>query len=166
MIFTVQIFNFCTSRPDVGQTKTPMDNMPKKAKHIYSQRSLRIKATFSYVKSSMNPCPGNWVVVGCAVVYYAWPVNAFSAGIKCRHCRSTLYPSRVYQFQIRIRLEKNTFVPFYNLTKTLIIVPTFNSCTKRVGSWGIIRDRTPDCYATQFSGHVCMDGIITELSFD
>ena len=32
-------------------------------------------------------------------------------------------------------------------------VPTFNSCTKCLGSLGIIHDRTPDC--TQFSGYGC-----------
>ena len=34
----------------------------------------------------MHPCPGNWVAIGRAVVYYARADQAFSAGIKCRHC--------------------------------------------------------------------------------
>ena len=32
----------------------------------------------SFVYSSMHLCPGNWVEMGCMVVYY---VGAFSAGI-------------------------------------------------------------------------------------
>ena len=43
-------------------------------------------------------------------------------------------------------------------------VPTFNSCTKCVGSPGIIYDRTPDRH--QFPGHECMDDLTTERSFD
>ena len=34
----------------------------------------------------MHPCPGNWVAIGHAVVYFAQADHAFSAGIKCRHC--------------------------------------------------------------------------------
>ena len=41
---TVQIFNYCTSRPDVCQyvvVKTPMDNMSRKcAKHMNDPRCL------------------------------------------------------------------------------------------------------------------------------
>ena len=37
------------------------------------------------VRSSMNPCPGNWVAIGRVVVYYAQAAHTFSAGIKCRH---------------------------------------------------------------------------------
>ena len=39
----------------------------------------------SVVRSSMHPCPGNWVAIGRAVVYYAQAAHAFSAGIKCWH---------------------------------------------------------------------------------
>ena len=31
--------------------------------------------------------PGNWVEIKHAVVYYAQAAEAFSAGIKSRHCR-------------------------------------------------------------------------------
>ena len=34
----------------------------------------------------MHQCPGKWVAIGRAVVYYARAAHAFSAGIKCRHC--------------------------------------------------------------------------------
>ena len=48
---TVQIFNSCTSRPDVFHclvVKTPMANTSKiQAKHINDPRSLRAKATFN-----------------------------------------------------------------------------------------------------------------------
>ena len=39
----------------------------------------------------MHPCPGNWVEIGRAVVYYARADQAFSAGIKCRHCTVNLF---------------------------------------------------------------------------
>ena len=41
------------------------------------------------LRSSMHPCPGNWVAVGPTVVYYVRAVHQFSAGIKCRHCICT-----------------------------------------------------------------------------
>ena len=34
----------------------------------------------------MHPCPGNWMAIGRAVVYYDRAVQAFSAVTKCRHC--------------------------------------------------------------------------------
>ena len=43
-------------------------------------------------------------------------------------------------------------------------VPTFNYCTKCVGSPGIMHDRTP--HTTQFPRHGCMDDLTTERSFD
>ena len=36
----------------------------------------------------MYPCPLSWVAIGRVFVYYARAARAFSAGIKCRHCRS------------------------------------------------------------------------------
>ena len=54
----------------------------KKAKHrVAFEPKLR-----SVLRSYMHPCPGNWVEFGRAVVYYARSDQAFSAGIKCRHC--------------------------------------------------------------------------------
>ena len=35
----------------------------------------------------MHPCPGDCVAIGHAVMYYDWAARAFSAGIRCRHCR-------------------------------------------------------------------------------
>ena len=49
--------------------------------HVTCELKLR-----SIVRSSMNPCLGNWVAIGRAVVYYARAANAISAGINCRHC--------------------------------------------------------------------------------
>ena len=76
---TVQTFKSCTSQPDVCQclvVKTPIENISK-AKHINGESKLRF---------SMPPCPGNWVAIGRAVVYYARAAQALSAGIKWRHC--------------------------------------------------------------------------------
>ena len=36
----------------------------------------------------MHQCPGNWVAIGHAVVYYARAAHAFSAGIKYLYCRT------------------------------------------------------------------------------
>ena len=36
----------------------------------------------------MHSCLGNWVAIGHAVVYFAQTALAFSAGIKCRHCKT------------------------------------------------------------------------------
>ena len=36
----------------------------------------------SVVRSFMHPCPGDLVAIGCADVYYAQTVHAFSAGVK------------------------------------------------------------------------------------
>ena len=38
------------------------------------------------VRTSVHPCPENYVAIGRAVVYYELAAHAFSAGIKCRHC--------------------------------------------------------------------------------
>ena len=43
-------------------------------------------------------------------------------------------------------------------------MPTFNSCTKCLGSPGIINDLKPDCHPV--CGHGCMDDVTTERSFD
>ena len=47
----------------------------------------------------MHPCPGNWVVNGRAVVYYDRAAQAFSAGIKCRHCNTYMH----YQMNVRFK---------------------------------------------------------------
>ena len=47
------------------------------------------------VRSFMHPCPGNWVAIGCAGVYYARASHAFSAGIKCQHCSDASLPAAV-----------------------------------------------------------------------
>ena len=60
-----------------------MDNMTKRQTstsmaHVACESKLRL-----LVRSSMHPCPGNWVAIGCAVVYYARSTHTFSAVIKC-----------------------------------------------------------------------------------
>ena len=49
--------------------------------HVVCESKLRL-----VVRSSMHPCPGNWMTIGHAVVYFAQAAHSFSAGIKCRHC--------------------------------------------------------------------------------
>ena len=44
-----------------------------------------------------------------------------------------------------------------------ITVPTFNSCTKCMGSLGIAHDCTPYCHP--FPGHGCIDELKIECSF-
>ena len=53
----------------------------------------------SVVRSSMHPCPGNWVVIGRAVVYNARAAHVFSAGIEWRHC-TTPNPKSVHREQL------------------------------------------------------------------
>ena len=36
----------------------------------------------------MHTGPGNLVAIRCAVMYYARAAHAFSAGIKCWHCKN------------------------------------------------------------------------------
>ena len=49
--------------------------------HVACDEKLR-----SVVRSSMHPCPVNWVPIGRAVVYHAPAAQAFNAEFKCRHC--------------------------------------------------------------------------------
>ena len=50
--------------------------------------TLRIKAKLSFeVRDQwLHLSSGNWVAIGCAVMYYARAAEALSAGIKCQHC--------------------------------------------------------------------------------
>ena len=78
----VTTFNSFTSRPNAGVclvVQTLMGNISMTPEACESK--LR-----SVVRSSMHPCPGNWVAIGRAVEYYALATHAFSAGMKCRHC--------------------------------------------------------------------------------
>ena len=91
---TVQTFNSCTSRPDVCHclvVQIPIDNMSKNNQstsmtHVACESKLR-----SVVRSFIHPWPWNRVTIGRAVVYYARTAYAFSAGIKCRHCRCRVF---------------------------------------------------------------------------
>ena len=82
---TEQTFSSCTSQPDVFQclvVQTPVDNISRPSTtmtNVACESKLR-----PIVRSSMHPCPGNWVVIGRVVVYYVWSAHVFSAGIKCR----------------------------------------------------------------------------------
>ena len=89
---TVQTFNSCTSRPDVCYclvVQTPIDNMSKN-KLSTSMAHIACESKLHWVlRSSIHPCPVNWVATKRTVVYYARATQAFSAGIKCRHCTFT-----------------------------------------------------------------------------
>ena len=56
---------------------------------------------YSVARSSMHSCLGNCVAIGRAVVYYARAAHAFSAGIKCRHCKCS-HTWQHYQWSVRI----------------------------------------------------------------
>ena len=74
------------------QTKpsTPMS-------HVVYEPQLR-----SVFRSSMHPCPGNWVAIKHAVVYHARASHAFSAGFKCRLC---ILRSNVITISLRLCVE-------------------------------------------------------------
>ena len=79
---TVQTFNFCNRLPDVCQclvVQKPMDNMSKNKPstsitHVDCELKLH-----PVVRSSMHPCPGNWVAIRRVVMYNVWAAQAFSA---------------------------------------------------------------------------------------
>ena len=75
-------------------------------------------------------------------------------------------PPNVHGLEIILRMDINLpicYVTTTNVCKSFT-VPTFNSCTKCMGSPGIINDRTSDCH--QSPGHGCIDDLTTERSFD
>ena len=90
---TVQAFTSCTSRPDVCKcmvVQKLMDMMSiikpsTSMAHVVSVSKLR----WDVMRLSMHPCPGNWMTIGRTVVFYARATHAFSAGIRCLHCRVT-----------------------------------------------------------------------------
>ena len=96
---TVQIFNSCTSQPDVCQclvVQTPMKNMSRNKpntsmKHVACELKLG-----SVVRSYIRPCQGKLGrgAIRRAVVDSARAAHAFSAGIKSRHCMTLRYVLR------------------------------------------------------------------------
>ena len=83
---TVQTFTFLhqsTVRLPVPGCKTPVNNMSKNKSNTATTLVSWESKLWSDVRSSMHPCPGNWVAIGRAVVYYARVAHALSAGIKC-----------------------------------------------------------------------------------
>ena len=90
--YTVHTLNSRTSRPVVSQclvVQTPMGNLSKNMlstsmPHVACKSKLR-----SFVRSSVHPCPGNWVAIERLVVHYTRSDHPFGAGIKCRHCICT-----------------------------------------------------------------------------
>ena len=75
----------------------PIDRMSASArlyKHPWITTWQKIRQTHqwhtllanqSYIQLWVHPCPGNWVAIRRAVVYYAQAVHAFSAGSVCQH---------------------------------------------------------------------------------
>ena len=58
--------------------------------HIVCESKLH-----SVLRSSMHPSPVNHVAIRCVVVYHARDANAFSAGIKCWHCRLWIFLNNI-----------------------------------------------------------------------
>ena len=86
---TIQVFNSCTSQPDVCQcpvVQTHMENKSKNKPSISMTHVACESKLCSVVRSSLHPCAENWVAIGCAVVYNDRAAQAISTGIKCRHC--------------------------------------------------------------------------------
>ena len=79
--------------PVPGCKECSINNMSTKyAKHTNDQCSLRIRATFGSEAWELwsHPWPGNEVAIGCAAMYCNRTANAFSVGIRCRHCMQVL----------------------------------------------------------------------------
>ena len=58
----------------------------------------------------MHPYPRNWVEIGRAVMFYARADQAFSAGIKCRHCMINLDSRLTYIFCLSFSVTKDQLV--------------------------------------------------------
>ena len=57
-------------------------NKPRTAMNLVACESK----LHSVVRSSVHPCPGNWVAIRRTVLYFARAAHAFSTQIKCWHC--------------------------------------------------------------------------------
>ena len=67
--------------------QTPMDIMSNcKASTLLTHVACELKLR-SVERPSMYLCTGNLVAIGRAVVYYARVAHAFSARIRCQHCK-------------------------------------------------------------------------------
>ena len=88
--YTVETFNFYTSRPDnlpVHGCTTSHGEHPKNKPSITMNHVACESKIRSVVRLSMHPRSANWVVVWRAAVYCAQASHASSAGIKCQHSR-------------------------------------------------------------------------------
>ena len=72
----------------------------------------------SFVRSSMHPYSlGNWVTVGCAVMYYARAAHAFSVGsyhvaiAVPKHCLPTQCILKCIRFSILVRCPRSLSLP-------------------------------------------------------
>ena len=73
--------------------------------HVACESNLRV-----VMRSSVHPYPGTWLAIGRAVLYYARLAHAFSAGIKCRHCRSSTDKSLTLPTKRYLTQQKITHV--------------------------------------------------------
>ena len=65
----------------------PMHGMSNNKTSTYMNYIAYESKLLSFLGSFMHPWLGNWVAIRHKVVYYAWDAHAFSAEIKCRHCK-------------------------------------------------------------------------------
>ena len=86
--YTVQTFISCTSRPDSCQCmyKHPCITCWQNTSNTFMDHQACELKSRSVVRSSIYPCPGNWVAIKHADVYYARAAHTSSEGIKCQHC--------------------------------------------------------------------------------
>ena len=122
---TIQRFNFCTSRPDVCQcTVCKHQWITCQIKPIPPMGHVACKSKLhSFVRSSMHPCQGKWVAIGCAVVCHSLASHAFSPGIICRHCtRFDLGCIELYNLCLRPKF-KQINVDGLQAVKRILIKP-------------------------------------------
>ena len=48
----------------------------------------------------MHPRPGNWMVIGGAVVYYVRAAHTFSAEIECQHCTNYIFFQQIHRYEL------------------------------------------------------------------
>ena len=69
----------------MGRVSCQKDKPSTSMSHVHVANESKLPLV---LRSSLLQCPGNWVVIGLAVVYRAPAAQASSVGIGYRHCRS------------------------------------------------------------------------------
>ena len=146
---TVQTFNSCTSRSDVCQclvVQTPFGNMPKNKGNTLMTHEACESKLVSGVRSSIDPWPRNWVAIGCAVVYYAYAAHAFSALIKCRHCKvayMVYFSTRYFLYTLFLFTCSNSANTTYTCLKGLSMTKVASQLGVRLSGWNL---KNVQCY--------------------